>query len=106
MAIYIDSESEENYLETILILSTVSPFVRGVDIACKLNISRPSVSRAVGLLRDKGLVTLEKGSFITLTEEGKRIARKVASYHRILRTFLIHVAGVSPDSLSSRISGR
>ncbi len=97
VAIYIDSESEENYLETILILSTISPFVRGVDIASKLNISRPSVSRAVGLLRDKGLVILEKGAFITLTEEGKRIARKVASYHRVLRSFLVHVACISQE---------
>lgn len=97
VATYIDSESEENYLETILLLSGSGSFVRGIDIAKKLKVSRPSVSRAVGLLRDKGLVILEKGSFISLTEDGKKLARKVAAYHRLLRSFLVYAAGISPE---------
>ncbi len=96
MAAHIDLESGENYLETILILKHTQSSVRGVDIANKLNVSRASVSRAVSILKERAFITLEKGNFILLTEEGKKIAQKIFNYHRVLASFLIYVAGITP----------
>ena len=66
-------QSGEDYLETILIISKRKE-VRSIDIANEMNLSKPSVSRAVGILKNKGYIIVDKDGYITLTEEGKEVA--------------------------------
>ena len=65
-------ESAEDYLETILILSTVSSDVRSIDIATEMGFSKPSVSRAMKNLRENGYILMDEKGLITLTESGNR----------------------------------
>ena len=82
-------ESGEMYLETILILSNSQPSVRSIDICEYMGYSKPSVSRAVGLLKKGGYITVDGGGFITLTESGKYIAGKIYERHTVLTGFLM-----------------
>lgn len=82
-------ESEEMYLETILLLKNRSNFVRSVDIAEELGYSRPSVSRAVGLLSQKEYIRIEKNGEITLTQEGERRAQEIYERHEVIAHFLM-----------------
>jgi DtxR family Mn-dependent transcriptional regulator len=91
-------ESGENYLETILVLSKRGSFVRSIDIARELNFSKPSVSRAVGILKEDGFITIEEDGTIKLTVIGKEKANKVYERHQLLTAFLISTAGVSPET--------
>ena len=93
-------ESGEMYLETILILSKKQPTVRAVDIAEYMGYSKPSISRAIGLLKDGGYVSTDKYGFISLTEIGKQTAQKILSRHRIITEFLVKI-GVSPETASN-----
>ena len=88
-------ESGEMYLETILILSREEKAVRSVDVADHMGFSRPSVSRAIGLLKSGGLVLVDAKGFLTLTEEGQRVAESIYERHRMLTEYLIGI-GVSP----------
>ncbi len=80
-------ESEEMYLETIYLLTKKTDLVRSVDICAELSYSRPSVSRAVGLLKKKGYITVEKGK-ITLTEEGEERAKNIYERHSVIKQIL------------------
>lgn len=80
-------ESGEMYLETILILSRESGFVRAVDIGDYMGYSKPSVSRAMGLLKGDGYITVSKDGGIELTEKGRLIAEKIYSRHTKLTEF-------------------
>ena len=82
-------ESGEMYLETILILSQKSGFVRAVDIGEEMGFSRPSVSRAVHLLLQGGYIDIDPDGGITLTEAGQRIAEKIYERHTVLSQWLI-----------------
>ena len=77
-------ESGEMYLETIYILSQKSPKVRGIDVADEMGFSKPSVSRAVGLLKRSGFVFTDDEGFIKLTEEGEEKARRIYERHTVL----------------------
>lgn len=88
-------ESGENYLETILILANRIGNVRSIDIARELNFSKPSVSRAVGVLREDGYININKDGYITFTEKGRLLATSIYERHNILTGFLHKVAGVS-----------
>ena len=77
-------ESGEMYLETILILSRKSGTVRSVDISEYMGYSKPSVSRAVGLLKTDGYINVDGGGYITLTESGNKIAEKIYERHTVL----------------------
>lgn len=88
-------ESGEMYLETILILSQKSPNVRSIDVAEHMNFSKPSISRAMGLLRSGGYIETDKSGFITLTESGREIAEKIYARHQVLTETLI-LLGVDP----------
>lgn len=90
-------ESGEMYLETILILSNSQPSVRSIDICEYMGYSKPSVSRAVGLLKKGGYITVDGGGFITLTESGKYIAGKIYERHTVLTGFLMSL-GVPEDT--------
>ena len=82
-------ESGEMYLETILVLSQKSDIVRAVDICDEMGFSKPSVSRAMGLLKDGGLIDVGKGGSITLTVDGKAVAEKIYERHTLLTRVLM-----------------
>ncbi len=90
-------ESGENYLETILILNKRNGSVRSIDIARELEFSKPSVSRAVGILKEDGLIIIDDNGYIELTEEGKKKAESVYDRHQQLTVFLMETAGVSHE---------
>ena len=82
-------ESGEMYLEAILVLSKRSGFVRSVDVGEYLGYSKPSVSRAMGLLRKGGLITVERDGGLHLTQEGRELAEKIYERHTVLSRVLI-----------------
>lgn len=88
-------ESEEMYLETILLLKQKTQSVRSIDIANELKYSRASVSRAIGLLREKEYITVING-FIELTPEGLKKASDIYERHSIIMKLLI-MMGASED---------
>ena len=81
-------ESAEMYLETIYTLSLNRTSVRSVDVAEALNYSRPSVSRAVGLLKKDGYLLMDEEGFLTLTEEGRALAERIYERHTVLAAAL------------------
>ena len=89
-------ESGEMYLETILILSRKSRFVRAIDIGEEMGFSRPSVSRAVHLLEEGAFIRIDPDGSITLTDAGREIAEKIYERHTVLTQWLISL-GVDPD---------
>ena len=91
-------ESGEDYIETIYLLKKRKGLVRSIDVANELNFSRPSVSRAVGILKENGLITMEEDGELNLTEEGLRLAKKVYEKHTNLTTFLMMTAGVDEET--------
>ena len=84
-------ESGEMYLETIYILSKKSHSVRSIDICEHLGYSKPSVSRAVSILKNGGYITVEKSGYITLTDEGTFVAQKMFERHTLLSEFLVYL---------------
>ena len=90
------SESQENYLETILILSTKKPVVRSVDIANELGFSKPSVSLATKHLKEANLITITPEGYIYLTEHGKKIADTIYERHCVITNMLMAL-GVPAD---------
>lgn len=90
-------ESGQMYLETILILSKKSNSVRSIDISEYMSFSKPSVSRAVNLLKDSGYILISKEGYITLTALGREIAEKIYERHTILTKCLIAL-GVSEET--------
>ncbi len=87
-------ESGEMYLETILMLKNQNQYVRSIDIAHSMNFSKPSVSRAIKLLKESKLILVDSKGYIDFTEEGQKIAEKVYNRHTTLTAFLINL-GVS-----------
>lgn len=92
------TESMENYLETILALEETHKVARAKEIAERLEIKRGSVTGGLKTLAEKGLINYEPYSYITLTPQGKRIAREVARRHAVLRDFLLNVLRVDPQA--------
>ena len=88
-------ESAENYLEAILALGEKGP-VRSIDVAQYLNFSKPSVSRAMSLLRENGYVVMDAGGFLTLTGPGMEIAERIYERHLLITKWLVHL-GVPED---------
>lgn len=92
-------ESGEMYLETILVLKKSGKTVRSIDIGEHMGYSKPSVSRAVGLLKNGGFITVDKNGFIDLTDEGYDVAHKIYERHTLLTKFLTQL-GVSRETAS------
>lgn len=92
-------ESGEMYLETILILSQRSEVVRSIDISEHMGYSKPSVSRAIGLLKKGGYVTMDADGCLTLTDMGKEVAEKTYERHRLLTEYFIKL-GVDAKTAS------
>ena len=82
-------ESGEMYLETILVLGQRTGFVRAIDICEEMGYSKPSISRAVGILRQDGYILVGKDGGITLTDAGQAVAEKIYERHRLLTSFLV-----------------
>ncbi len=82
-------ESGEMYLEAILVLTKKNGTVRSVDVSEYLGYSKPSVSRAMGILRSGEYITVEKDGSITLTDTGKAIAEKIYERHNLLAKLLV-----------------
>ena len=90
-------ESGEMYLETLYILSRTSENVRSLDVAEYRGFSKPSVSRAVGLLQSGGFITVDPKGYLRLTPDGEEIARKIFERHTMLTDFLVSL-GVPRDT--------
>lgn len=90
------AESGEMYLETIYILSHKLGYVRSLDVAEYMGFSKPSVSRAVGLLKSGLYITVDKDGYLELTEAGLEIAEKIYERHTVLSELLISL-GVDPE---------
>lgn len=90
-------ESGEMYLETIYVLNKANSQVRSVDISEHMGYSKPSVSRAVHLLEEKGYIVIDKEGFITLTLEGVQLAEKIFERHTVISGMLIRL-GVDPET--------
>ena len=87
-------ESGEMYLEAIYVLREKTGFVRSIDISEYLGYSKPSVSRAMGILRSGEYIQVDTDGGITLTEKGQDIARKIYARHKLLTDLLVRI-GVS-----------
>ena len=84
-------ESGEMYLETIYILSEKTGAVRSIDVGEYMGYSKPSVSRAVGILKKGGYLLMDKDGYLTLTESGLAVAKKIYERHTLLTDFLIRL---------------
>ncbi len=82
-------ESGEMYLETIYVLSQESSAVRAIDIGEYMGFSKPSVSRALGLLKDEGLIKKDENSYIKLTKAGEILAKRIYERHTVLSGLFI-----------------
>ena len=89
-------ESGEMYLETILVLTSQSPHVRAIDVGEYMGYSKPSVSRAMGLLKSGGYIKVDENGYITLLGPGREVAEKIYERHTLLTQFLTRL-GVSPE---------
>ena len=92
-------ESGEMYLEAIYVLSLKSSAVRGIDVGDYLGYSKPSVSRALGVLKDEGLVRRDDDGFIKLTEAGEIMAKRIYERHTVLTKVLLDL-GVDEETAS------
>ena len=90
-------KSSEDYLETMLMLKEEKGYIRSVDVAEHMEVSKPSVSYSVKKLREHGYLTMDKSGFITLTESGMAIADKIYARHKTLSKFFISI-GVNPST--------
>ena len=89
-------ESGEMYIETIHVLSKKGGVVRSVDVSEHMGVSKPSVSRAIGLLKEGGYVLMARDGALTLTEAGVEVANKIYERHRVI-TALLTALGVDPE---------
>ena len=90
-------ESGEMYLETILLLTQKKSFVRAIDVGEEMGFSKPSVSRAIGLLRNGGFVEVGDGGGLSLTETGREVAEKSYERHKYLTKMLMEM-GVDEET--------
>ena len=88
------------YLEAIYVLHEKTGFVRSIDVSEYLGYSKPSVSRAMGILRSGEYITIDSDGGIVLTEKGQEIARKIFERHTLLTKMLMHI-GVSEETAAS-----
>ncbi|SFG14036.1 metal-dependent transcriptional regulator [Oribacterium sp. WCC10] len=95
MKAYETHESSENYLESILMLSMDHQVVRSIDIANMLGFSKPSVSVAMKRLREEGMIVVDSNGYITLTDDGMKVAKGTYEKHIVITNMLVDL-GVSP----------
>ena len=81
----------EDYLEAMLMMQEQHGFIRSIDVAEQLHVTKPSVSYATKRLRENGYITMEADGRITLTESGLGIARRIYERHKLLTEFFVHL---------------
>ena len=91
-------ESGENYLETILILEMEKGNVRSVDVANRLEFSKASISRAMGILREAGYLTIDDAGNLLLTETGREKANQIYERHKLITRFFVEALEVSEET--------
>ena len=91
------NESVEDYLESILVLREEKGMVRSIDIARHLDYSKPSISRAMTLLKEQNYIIMDKDRLIRLTDAGRVRANEVYGRHKALTRYFVEVLGVSPE---------
>lgn len=84
-------ESGEMYLESILVLSKKGAPVRSLDVANYLGVSKPSVSRAMGILKSGDYISMDEKGYITLKDEGEKIAKKIYERHVVISAILMEL---------------
>lgn len=84
-------KSSEDYLEAMLMMKEKNGYIRSLDVAQRLGVTKPSVGYAVKQLREGGYITMDKDSLITLTDSGMEIARRIYVRHQLLTEFLIRL---------------
>ena len=89
--------ASEDYLEAMLMLQEEHGYIRSIEIAEKLGVTKPSVSYATKRLRESGYITMDTDGLITLTDTGMAVARKMLQRHETLTAFLIAI-GVDPET--------
>ncbi len=89
--------SGEDYLEAVLMLQQKHGMVRSIDLARHMGYSKPSISHAVGVLRDGGFLTVDPGGFLLLTDIGREVAEKIYERHQFFTQWLIG-AGIDPET--------
>ena len=90
-------EAGEDYLEAILRLEEGADHVRSIDVAAAMNVSRPSVNKAIGVLKKAGMVEQKPYGHIYLTDLGREQAAEILGRHRVFKYFLTHVLHVDPE---------
>ena len=93
-------ESAENYLETILMIQKQKGAVRSIDVARHLDFSKPSVSRAMSLLKGNGYVVIDGDGLIHLTDSGQEIAERIYERHELFTRWLV-MLGVDPETAAA-----
>ena len=86
----------EDYLEAMLVLKEKNAYVRSIDVAAYLNVTKPSVTYTTKRLKDRGYITMDEDNLITITEEGMKIASRTYDRHKMLCKFFIDL-GVSEE---------
>ena len=92
-----NTQSVEDYLESILMLSEKKEFARSIDVSQDLGVTKPSVSVAMKKLRERGMIIVDTDGHITLTDAGRDIAERVYSKHKLLTNLLLHI-GVDKET--------
>ena len=95
-----NTESMEMYLETVYILENDHGHAHGIDIAKRLGVSKPSVTKAIKYLKDQGFVNMQKYGTITLTEKGRELSEKIYNNHNLIERFLEHSLQLSSEQAS------
>ena len=90
-------ESSEDYLEAMLMMKEQHGYIRSIDIAAELNVTKPSVSYATKRLRENGYITMDKEGLITLTEKGLEVANRIYERHKTLTRYFISL-GVDEET--------
>ena len=97
------TESLEDYLEAISHLQEEFKVARVKDISSRLNVKMPSVTNALKVLKSKNMIDYEKNSFITLTEEGEKAARRIIRKHEVCRDFFLNILRL-PEEEADRLA--
>ncbi len=84
-------KSSEDYLETMLMMKEKHGYIRSIDVAMQLGVTKPSVSYSVKRLRENGYITMDANNLITLTDAGMEIAERMLTRHKMLSEFLIRL---------------
>ena len=93
-------KSAEDYLEAMLMMKEKHGYIRSIDVAQKLGVTKPSVSYATKQLRENGYITMDHANFIVLTDKGMEIAQRIYARHRVLTDFFLSL-GVSEETASA-----